>query len=185
MNTTIRKIGPGDRTLVFLFSGIAKAARGAALPLLIAASAILPARGDGLSITPATLPDGMEGVPYRQTLFVEGGDQTYDEWYQHHASWTTAACSYQVSANETPLWEGRKSSGNVAYDLPFAFPFCGRTYDKVYVTTKGLVLFRDSIVDDNYVGNSELYYKHGFAPSAANNFPEIGSGLSILGNTLL
>ena len=38
MNTTIRKIGPGDRTLVSLFSEIAKAARGAALPLLIATS---------------------------------------------------------------------------------------------------------------------------------------------------
>ena len=118
---------------------------------MIAASAILPARGDGLAITPATLPDGMEGVPYRQTLFVEGGDQTYYEWYQHHASWTTAACSYQVSANETPLWEGRKSSGNVVYDLPFAFPFCGKTYDKVYAGTQGFLFFENASVDNLYI----------------------------------
>ena len=136
----------------------------AILAAVVAASAILSARANDLSIAPATLPDGMEGVPYRQILFVEGGDRSYYDWQQVSASWTTAACSYQVSANETPLWDGRKSSGNVAYDLPFAFPFCGKTYDKVYVTTKGLVLFRNSAVDQNYVGNSELYYKHGFAP---------------------
>lgn len=164
MRTIIRKIGMGGKTLVSPLSGIAKAARGAALPLLIAASAILPARGDGLAITPATLPDGMEGVPYNQTLFVEGGDQTYYEWYQHHASWTTAACSYQVSANETPLWEGRKSSGNVEYALPFAFPFGGKTYDKVYVGTHGFLFFKNASVDQTYPYNSDLYYYTGVAP---------------------
>ena len=51
MNTIIRKIGMGGKTLVSLFSGITKAARGAALPLLIAASAILPAFAD-LYVTP-------------------------------------------------------------------------------------------------------------------------------------
>jgi hypothetical protein len=165
MNTIIRKIGMGwGKTLVPLFSGIAKAARGAALPLLIVASAILPARGDGLAITPATLPDGMEGVPYRQTLFVEGGDQSSYQWRELHASWTTAACSYQVSANETPLWEGRKSSGNVEYALPFAFPFCGKTYDKVYVGTHGFLFFKNASVDQTYPYNSDLYYYTGVAP---------------------
>ena len=51
MSTIIRKIGMGGKTPVPLFSGIAKAARGAALPLLIAASAILPAFAD-LYVTP-------------------------------------------------------------------------------------------------------------------------------------
>ena len=51
MSTIIRKIGMGGKTLVSLFSGIAEAARGAALPLLIAASAILPAFAD-LYVTP-------------------------------------------------------------------------------------------------------------------------------------
>ena len=113
MSTIIRKIGMGGKTLVSPLSGITKAARGAALPLLIAASAFLPARGDGLAITPATLPDGMEGVPYNQTLFVEGGDQSSYQWRELHASWTTAACSYQVSANEQTVtlanmagWQG-------------------------------------------------------------------------------
>ena len=126
MNTTIRKIGPGDRTLVFLFSGIAKAARGAALPLLIAASAILPARGDGLSITPATLPDGMEGVPYRQTLFVEGGDQTYYEWYDDEVSIGTYY--YQVTA----VYEnGCESEPAPAFDNPTV------DYVEVYVDAIG------------------------------------------------
>ena len=86
-------------------------------------AALTSAYADDLAITPATLPVGMEGVPYNQTLFVEGGDQTSYQWREVHASWTTDACSYQVSANETPLWEGRKSSGNVEYALPVAFPF--------------------------------------------------------------
>ena len=62
-------------------------------------AALTSTYADGLSITPATLPDGMEGVPYRQILFVEGGDRNYYDWQQVSASWTTAACSYQVSAN--------------------------------------------------------------------------------------
>ena len=132
--------------------------------VLAAVSAILSVRGDGLAITPATLPDGMEGVPYSQTLFVEGGDQTSYQWREVHASWTTAACSYQVSANETPLWEGRKSSGNVEYALPFAFPFGGKTYDKVYVGTHGFLFFKNASVDQTYPYNSDLYYYTGVAP---------------------
>ena len=130
----------------------------------VAASLFFSARGDDLAITPATLPDGMEGVPYNQTLFVEGGDQSSYQWRELHASWTTAACSYQVSANETPLWEGRKSSGNVVYDLPFAFPFGGKTYDKVYVGTHGFLFFKNASVDQTYPYNSDLYYYTGVAP---------------------
>ena len=52
MSAIIRKIGMGrGETLVSLFFEIAKAARGAALPLLIVASAILPAFAD-LYVTP-------------------------------------------------------------------------------------------------------------------------------------
>ena len=139
-------------------------ARGALLAIWAAACAALPAQADELAIAPAMLPDGMEGVPYKQTLFVEGGDQTSYQWREVHASWTTAACSYQVSANETPLWEGRKSSGNVEYVLPFAFPFGGKTYDKVYVGTHGFLFFKNASVDQTYPYNSDLYYYTGVAP---------------------
>ena len=165
MNTIIRKIGMGGgKTLVSLFSGIAKAARGAALPLLIAASAILSARGDGLAITPATLPDGMEGVQYDQWFTATGGgDSPSWQWYTVPASYATASSTYQVSGNETPLWEGQSQRGNVEYTLPFAFPFGGRMIDKVYVSPVGAILFEDDFIDDNYVRNSSLYYRYGIA----------------------
>ncbi len=165
MDTIIRKIGMGGgKTLVSLFSGIAKAARGAVLPLLIAASAILPSRGDGLAITPVTLPDGMEGVQYDQWFTATGGgDSPSWQWYTVPASYATAASTYQVSGNETPLWEGQNQRGNVEYTLPFAFPFGGRMIDKVYISPVGAILFKDDFIDDNYVQNSSLYYRYGIA----------------------
>ncbi len=141
MNTIIRKIGmgAGGGALVSPLSRIAKAARGAALPLLVAASAILPARGDGLSITPATLPDGMEQVAYKQTFTASGGLGSYS-WYSVPWAMETAASTYAVGANETPLWDGAQSfSTNFAYRLPFPFPYRGVLRDTIWLNTRGLV----------------------------------------------
>ena len=77
MNTIIRKIGMGGKTLVSPLSGITKAARGAALPLLIAASAILPAQGDGLAITPTEMPVATQQVYYAQAFTASGGEGSY------------------------------------------------------------------------------------------------------------
>ena len=159
MNTIIRKIGMGGKTLVSLFSGIAKAARGAALPLLIAASAILPARGDGLAITPATLPDGMEQVAYKQTFTASGGSGSYS-WYSVPWAMETAASTYAVGANETPLWEGAQSfSTNFAYRLPFPFPYRGVLRDTIWLNTRGWFYLEDGHeAPFYYPSNSSLGY---------------------------
>ncbi len=133
------------------------------LLLLAATFAVAPARAD-LSITPATLPDGMEGVQYDQWFTATGGgDSPSWQWYTVPASYATASSTYQVSENETPLWEGQSQRGNVEYTLPFAFPFGGRMIDKVYISPVGAILFKDDFIDDNYVRNSSLYYRYGIA----------------------
>ncbi len=141
MSTISRKIGMGwGKTPVPLFSGIAKAARGAALPLLIAASAILPARGDDLAITPATLPVATQMVAYAQTFTASGGSGSYN-WSVVPWTYETAEPTYSVGANETPLWEGSQMKGNTAYKLPFTFTYCGTQYDTIYVDSHGFLLF--------------------------------------------
>ena len=127
-------------------------------------AALTPAFADDLAITPATLPDGMEGVQYEQWFTATGGgDSPNWQWYTVPASYATAASTYQVSGNETPLWEGQSQRGNVEYTLPFAFPFGGRMIDKVYISPVGAILFKDDFIDDNYVQNSSLYYRYGIA----------------------
>ena len=155
MSTIIRKIGMGGKTLVSLFSGIAKAARGAALPLLIAASAILPARGDGLAITPATLPVATQMVAYAQTFDATGGSGSYS-WSIVPWSYETAEPTYSVGANETPLWEGSQMKGNTAYKLPFTFPYCGTQYDTIYVDSHGFLLFDPGYSSSDYAYTSYL-----------------------------
>ena len=153
MKTIIRKIARGGgKTLVSIFSAA----------FAVAASAILPARGDSLAITPTTLPDGMEGVGYSQFFTATGGSGDYN-WYTVPATYATAECTYAVSANETPLWEGRDQRGNVEFAMPFAFPFAGRLIDKVYVSPVGAVLFKDDFIDDHSVYNGALYYRYGIA----------------------
>ena len=150
MNKKITEIVKGMRSLA------------CAIVALVATSAILTARGDGLAITPTTLPDGMEGVGYSQFFTATGGSDNYS-WYTVPATWRTAECTYAVTANETPLWEGQSQRGNVEYTLPFAFPFGGRMIDKVYISPVGAILFKDDFIDDNYVRNSSLYYRYGIA----------------------
>ena len=127
-------------------------------------AALTSAFADDLAITPATLPDGMEGVQYDQWFTATGGgDSPSWQWYTVPASYATASSTYQVSENETPLWEGQDQRGNVEYTLPFAFPFGGRMIDKVYISPVGAILFKDDFIDDNYVRNSSLYYRYGIA----------------------
>ena len=157
MSTIIRKIGMGGKTLVPPLSGIAKAARGTALPLLIAASAILPARGDDLAITPATLPVATQMVAYAQTFTASGGSGSYN-WSVVPWTCETAEPTYSVGANETPLWDGTAMKGNTAYKLPFTFPYCGTQYDTIYVDSHGFLMFDPNYSSSDYAHTSYLSY---------------------------
>ena len=108
------------------------------LTILAAAfAAFTPAMADGLAITPATLSDGMEQVAYKQTFTASGGSGSYS-WYSVPWSMETAASTYAVGANETPIWEGAQSfTTNFAYRLPFPFPYRGVLRDTIWLNTRG------------------------------------------------
>ena len=120
-------------------------------------SAILTARGDGLAITPATLPVATQMVYYAQAFTATGGSGSYN-WSVVPWSCETAEPTYSVGANETPLWEGSQMKGNTAYKLPFTFPYCGTQYDTIYVDSHGFLMFDPNYSSSDYAYKSYLSY---------------------------
>ena len=105
-------------------------------------SAILTARGDGLAITPTTISNAMQQVAFSQTFTATGewGYIDYDNWKVLPWVVKEEASTYAVGSNETRLWEGAESfATNYVYNLPFDFPYCGRTINKIHLTTRGYI----------------------------------------------
>ena len=104
MKTIIRKIAGRGKTLASLFGGA----------LVIVASASITARGDGLAITPATVPNAMQQVYFEQSFTASGGSGSYDwdAWQVMPWTCTEEASAYAVGENETPLWDGAQSFTN-------------------------------------------------------------------------
>jgi len=91
----------------------------------------------GIEIVTASLPAGMEMVPYNATLQATNGTPPYT--WSVAEGYTEGAQANSFSAVGTAWQSGMDETYSLS--LPFAFPFYGATYSTCYVDIHGTVYF--------------------------------------------
>lgn len=105
-------------------------------------AALTPAFAD-VAITPTEIPVATQQVHYAQNFSTTGASGAGG------LSWSTvawkvesAASTYAVGANDTPLWDGAQTFyTNIVYTLPFAFPYRDQSFTNLYISAGGILFF--------------------------------------------
>ena len=104
-------------------------------------AALTPAFADGLSITPAEIPVATQQVHYAQNFSATGASGGLS-WSTVNWKVESAASTYAVGANDTPLWDGAQTFyTNIVYTLPFAFPYRDQSFTNLYISVGGILFF--------------------------------------------
>lgn len=103
-----------------------------------------PGGGASLTVTTEALPTGTERVAYSHQLSATGGTAPL--------KWSIPGSELGAMTNETSTFATvgeamgwRDDDNRWSLDLPFAFPFYGKSYRKVYVNSNGYVSFDENI----------------------------------------
>jgi hypothetical protein len=98
---------------------------------------------DKVRISTETLPDVVAGLPYSYALNAENGTPPYN-WNFIIDYNQKDSTSVFTSLTNNKLVPGNNDDDFVKLALPFEFPFYGKTYSQVLVTTDGSILFGDT-----------------------------------------
>jgi hypothetical protein len=99
---------------------------------------VVVAGPDPLAVTTTSLPDATEMVAYRATLAATNGTPPYS-WSLKTGYLEARATSTFATVGTAKGWQD--DDGCWEAELPFAFPFYGQSYSKVYVGSNGTLSF--------------------------------------------
>lgn len=111
------------------------------------------------SIQNTSLPEAKLYEPYNQQLTTNGGTTPY-KWRMaiDYSEYAGSAPFNAVSAQQ--LTVNNTSSGYATKELPFAFPFYGKTYTTVYPHVDGYLMFEDHTTPWPYIIYEKTFFKN-------------------------
>jgi hypothetical protein len=110
------------------------------------------------SVTTTTLPEAKIYEPYSYQLNVSGGSSPYKWRVMTDFTETPSTGTFPV-VNSQQLTVNSNSSGYAGKELPFAFPFYGKSYTKVYPHVDGYIMFDDHPVPWPYIIYERTFFK--------------------------
>ncbi|NVO21677.1 MAG: T9SS type A sorting domain-containing protein [Bacteroidetes bacterium] len=105
-----------------------------------------------------SLPEARIYEPFSQQMNVSGGTSSYKWRFQHDYSETQSVVPFNPVSGEQ-LSVSNSSTGLTSKDLPFAFPFYGKTYTKVYPHVDGYLMFDDENLPWPYICSQKIFFK--------------------------
>lgn len=110
-------------------------------------------------ITNTVLPDAKIYEPYSQQLFANGGTAPY-KWRMAFDYTETASTATIPSVTGQQLSVNDNYAGFGTLTLPFAFPFYGKTYTKIYPDVDGYIKFDDHPTPWPYIIYENTFFKN-------------------------
>jgi len=122
-------------------------------------TSLLPAEGlEPMNISTNDLPPAVVGEPYSFQLESSGGIAPV-RWNLLHAC-TEVELQSNIDTSGVDIEPDHYDYGNVAYALPFSFPFYGENYDTIYIHSRGLVMFENTNYPWPYLRDCELLIRN-------------------------
>jgi hypothetical protein len=112
-----------------------------------------------VSILDTALPPAALYQSYSHQLSADGGTPPYD-WemvMDYHENVITDVFNFSGTEQLTP---SSNSDGYVSKTLPFAFPFYGKTYDRVVVHVDGYLMFDDQPLPWPFIIDENIYQRN-------------------------
>ena len=110
------------------------------------------------AITSVALPEARIYEPYSQQMTASGGTTPYKWQFVNDYSETRQTAVFP-SVTAQQLSVTNSSSGYATRDLPFAFPFYGKIYTKVYPHVDGYLMFDNLNLPWPYIIYEKTYFK--------------------------
>ncbi|MCK4663936.1 MAG: T9SS type A sorting domain-containing protein [Bacteroidales bacterium] len=111
---------------------------------------------DSLKISSYYLPVGHGNELYNYQLNVKGGIPPY-KWEIIKENYTEYQKNGEIPTGERVLLDIDGYNNFIGQTLPFDFPFYGKKYDKIYITTNGTIVFDSSLVFFPYPIDMEFF----------------------------
>lgn len=110
-------------------------------------------------ITTASLPEAKIYEPYTKQLNVSGGTSPY-KWRMAIDYSETGSASVMPNGNAQALSVNNSSSGYATLQLPFPFPYYGKSYTTIYPHVDGYMMFEDHPVPWPYIIFEKTFFRN-------------------------